>query len=88
MAASARSVDAAGLPEVPLLVQPCSWSAETNCVAPSGCVIVPTRSALSWAIVVTLARSSAIDVMWKPLEGPGWRWWVSPAAWMVDSRGR
>ena len=39
---AASSVAGAGLPDVPLLVQPCSWSALNSSVVRSGCVIVPT----------------------------------------------
>ena len=41
---SASSTDGAGLPVVPLSVQPCTWAGENSSVVLSACVIVPTRS--------------------------------------------
>ena len=45
-AAAASSVAAAGLPDVPLLVQPCSWYGAELLGRAVGRVIVPTRSAV------------------------------------------
>ena len=47
LVAWASRVAAAGLPDVPLLVQPDSWSLVNSSVVRSGRVMVPTRSALS-----------------------------------------
>jgi hypothetical protein len=45
--ATARSVDGAGLPDVPLFVQPASWSFEKSSVVLSGRLIELTRPAES-----------------------------------------
>ena len=56
---SPSNTDGAGLPDVPLSVQPCVWAAENSSVVLSGWVIVPTRSAESYVIVVIFVGSPA-----------------------------
>src|SRR5271167_3821631 len=58
----ASRVGAAGLPDVPLLVQPDSWSFVKVSVGPSGRETVDTRSAASYEIVTVWERGSVIWV--------------------------